>query len=138
MHAGTIAAHVAYSAWLLAFSVFFFLSLALVKRYAEIHALTLSGSSTIPGRGYRSGDDRMLLQWGIASASVSVLVLAFYINSVAVVSLYAHPFILWGICPLILFWISRIWLIAYRNQLHDDPIFFAIPRLPLKCTTEVR
>ena len=121
--AGGIAAQVEVSEWLLAFSMFFFLSLACVKRYAEISG---KGKGKIPGRGYTSSDEPLISQAGIASGYLSVLVLAFYINNPQVTTLYVAPAILWVLCPLLLYWITRIWLIAHRGLLHHDPIVFAL------------
>jgi len=122
--AGAAAIAVPPSAWLLAFSTFFFLSLALVKRYEEIHA---SRRDTGPGaiRGYVQSDLEVVGISGIASGYLSVLVMALYTNAREITVLYARPEWLWGFCPLLLFWISRLWLHAHRGEMHDDPILFA-------------
>jgi 4-hydroxybenzoate polyprenyltransferase len=124
--AGGCATEVEVSKWLLAFSMFLFLSLACVKRYSELHHIRASQGSAGQGRGYEVEDLEMIAQSGIASGYLSVLVLALYINSDAVTALYRHESILWLICPLILYWIGRVWLLARRGQIHDDPIVFAI------------
>jgi 4-hydroxybenzoate polyprenyltransferase/phosphoserine phosphatase len=124
--AGSFAIAAAISFWLVTFSMFLFFSLALVKRYAEVLALADDGIRDMPGRGYRGQDGQLILALGTASAMVSALVLALYINGETVKSLYAHPDMLWLLCPLLLYWISRMWLLATRNQMNEDPVLFAI------------
>jgi len=119
--AGVAAAHVRFSAWLLAFSMFLFLSLAFLKRYTEFRSLD-PGTGAARRRGYVPGDREWLGTMGSASGYLSVLVLALYISSDQVVSLYRTPEFLWLVCPVLLFWISRMWLLAYRGQIDDDPI----------------
>jgi 4-hydroxybenzoate polyprenyltransferase len=114
------------SFWLLAFSVFLFLSLALVKRYAELAGLVDLGGGRLAGRGYRAVDLEPLAQFGSASAFASVLVLALYINSDAVGSLYSRPEIIWVLCPLLLYMLTRVWLMAHRGEMHDDPLVFLL------------
>ena len=123
--AGTVAIHVQFSFWLLAFAMFLFLSLALVKRYTELGAQRQVASGTAPGRGYVAGDYELLASLGGASGYLSVLVLALYINSTASAELYRRPYFLWLLCPLLLYWISRTWIIAHRGKMHDDPVVFA-------------
>ena len=123
--AGTFAIGAGISFWLLAFAMFLFFSLALVKRYAELIALE-EEIHTAPGRGYAGHDAEVVLAIGSASAMVSVLVLAFYINGDAAKNLYDRPEVLWMLCPLGLYWVSRIWLLAARGQMHDDPVLFAV------------
>jgi 4-hydroxybenzoate polyprenyltransferase len=113
------------SFWILAFSMFIFLSLALVKRYAELFLVLKSGKDKAKGRGYIVDDLPLLQSLGGASGYLSVLVLALYINSPEVHLLYSHPEGLWGLCPMLLFWISRIWFKTHRGEMHDDPIVFA-------------
>ncbi|MBX5484238.1 MAG: UbiA family prenyltransferase [Myxococcaceae bacterium] len=124
--AGGVATEVAVSQWLLAFSMFIFLSLAFVKRYSEVHTLRKKGVEEAKGRGYRASDLEQLSSLGASAGFISVLVLALYVSSADVTKLYAHPARLWGILPLFLYWISRVWLLAHRGQMHDDPIVFAI------------
>ncbi|HZR38454.1 MAG TPA: UbiA family prenyltransferase [Nevskia sp.] len=124
--AGAAAARVEASFWLLAFSMFLFLSLALVKRCAELHALIAEQRSQTRGRGYHAEDLPVLQQLGGASGYLSVLVLALYINSSASQQLYRHPQLLWLLCPLLLYWISRVWIITHRGAMHDDPVVFAL------------
>ena len=124
--AGHEATGIKYSFWLLAFSMFIFLSLALVKRYLELLVLRQENKHDAKGRGYTANDLEMVATLGTASGYLSALVLALYVNSEQVVKLYAHPILLLLVCPLLLYWISRVWLIAHRGQMHDDPIVFAL------------
>lgn len=124
--AGSAAIGTGLSFWLLAFSMFLFLSLALVKRYTEVAAQSGNGSELIKGRGYAATDASLLAMLGGASGYLSVLVLALYIDSTASAALYRHPQWLWLMCPLLLYWISRVWIIAHRGAMHDDPVVFAI------------
>lgn len=121
--AGGLATGISISVWLLAFSMFFFLSLALVKRLTELRG---SGwESLTPGRGYRSGDVALLGSLAGSSAYLSVVLLALYINSAEVHLLYRQPQLLWPICLVIVYWLSRMVLFANRGELDDDPIVFA-------------
>lgn len=122
---GAVAVGVPLSFWLLAFSMFLFLSLAMLKRYTELHGLAASGVEQAAGRGY-AGDDLSLLQsLGGSAGYLAVLVLALYINSEDSVALYSRPQVLWLLCPLLLYWISRAWSLARRGRMHDDPTVFA-------------
>lgn len=124
--AGAVAIDVPLSFWLLLFSVFLFFSLALVKRYAELDAMQRQGKLKAAGRGYHVEDLPILCSLGTASGYLCVLVLALYINSPIVESLYRHPQAIWFLCVLLLYWISRIWLKAHRGQMYDDPVVFAL------------
>jgi 4-hydroxybenzoate polyprenyltransferase len=124
--AGLAATEVRFSTWLLAFSMFLFLSLAFVKRYAELARLRESVETVVPRRGYGASDAEWMASFGAASGYLSVLVLALYINSDEVVALYRRPLALWLLCPLLLYWISRVWLLAHRGRMHDDPIVAAL------------
>ena len=124
--AGVAASHVRFSTWLLAFSMFLFLSLAFLKRYAELSELQGRAAENLARRGYLRGDREWLGSMGGASGYLSVLVLALYINSQEVVALYGNPLLLWLICPLLLFWISRMWLLAHRGRIDQDPIVAAV------------
>lgn len=124
--AGAAAIEVAPSFWLLAFSVFLFLSLALAKRHAELKVLLTHGSDKTHGRGYRAEDIDALLSLGTSAGYMAVLVLALYINSAEIRELYQRPEAIWLLCPLLLYWISRVWLGAHRGKLHDDPVVFAL------------
>jgi 4-hydroxybenzoate polyprenyltransferase len=120
--AGVAATGVRFSTWLLAFSMFLFLSLAFLKRYAEVKGAESAPEESIFRRGYLRGDREWLGSMGGASGYLSVLVLALYISSEQVMALYRRPVALWLVCPLLLFWISRMWLLGHRGRLHDDPI----------------
>jgi len=120
--AGIAAAQVRFSTWLLAFSMFLFLSLAFLKRFTEVSAMEGDATEQVRRRGYIRGDREWLGSMGGASGYLSVLVLALYINSEQVVALYRVPLLLWLVCPLLLFWTSRMWLLAHRGRIHDDPI----------------
>ncbi|MCR9135477.1 MAG: UbiA family prenyltransferase [Alphaproteobacteria bacterium] len=124
--AGAAAASVELSFWLLAFSIFFFLSLALVKRYVELQELAGDEGSKQLGRGYYAVDFEMIGQAGISSAFGSALVLALYVHSDEVSEMYASPALLWPLCPLILYMLLRIWMLARRGQMEDDPVVFLI------------
>jgi 4-hydroxybenzoate polyprenyltransferase len=131
--AGSAASGVVVSEWLLAFSMFLFLSLATVKRYVELLRLRQritgdedSGETRIKRRGYFAGDLELIVQMGLASGYIAVLVLALYISSDVVADRYARPAMLWFACPLLLYWISRIWLLAHRGILQEDPLSFAV------------
>lgn len=119
---GHEATHVAYSAWLLVFSMFLFLSLALVKRFQELHTY----NSHARGRDYGPDDIGLITSLGTSSGYLAVLVLALYVNSEQVRVLYRQPLLLLLVCPLLLYWISRMWLLAHRGKLHDDPVLFAV------------
>lgn len=124
--AGGLAVGLVVSNWLLATSLFVFLSLALVKRCAELEFMGLEGRKDLHGRGYRVSDLAYLVPMGISSGFMSVTVIALYVESQARLSLYSSPMYLWGICPLFLFWIMRIWILTSRKQMIDDPVHFAI------------
>ncbi|MCG6862448.1 MAG: UbiA family prenyltransferase [Chromatiaceae bacterium] len=125
--AGTLALELTLTFWMLAFSVFMFLSLALVKRYAELRDARMAGTSEkTRGRGYYPDDLEMISSLGAAAGYCAVLVLALYIQDEGTVELYRHPQAIWLACPLLLFWISRTWLLTHRGQMHDDPVLFAV------------
>jgi 4-hydroxybenzoate polyprenyltransferase len=128
--AGIAATGVPFSAWLLGFSMFLFLSLAFLKRHAEITGSEGSAEDAVLRRGYLRRDREWLGSMGGASGYLSVLVLALYVSSREVMILYRKPALLWLVCPVLLFWISRMWLLAHRGRLHDDPIV-ATARDPL-------
>jgi len=124
--AGASAAEMSLSFWLLGFSVFLFLSLAFVKRYAELEVQLLSGNLKAHGRGYYTSDAVLIQTMGITSGYASILVLALYLNSDIVLSLYRLPEIVWLAVPIMLFWVSWMWMQAHRGKMHDDPLVFAV------------
>jgi 4-hydroxybenzoate polyprenyltransferase len=123
---GIAAADSLYSPWLLMFSLFLFLSLATVKRCSELIALRAAGRESPAGRGYVTQDLAVLLPLGAAAGYSAVLVVALYLSSAEVRVLYSHPHRMWLICPLLLYWISRVLVLSNRNQLHQDPVIFAL------------
>jgi 4-hydroxybenzoate polyprenyltransferase/phosphoserine phosphatase len=123
---GAAAASVPLSFWLLLFSVFLFLSLAFVKRYAELDGLRRQQRLQAIGRGYRVEDLSVLQSFGTGAGYLSVLVLALYINSPEIQALYHRPKIIWMLCVLMLYWISRVWMTAHRGGMHDDPVVYAL------------
>jgi 4-hydroxybenzoate polyprenyltransferase len=123
---GGEAASVLVSFWLAAFSVFFFFSLAVAKRFVEVRLLMDGSKYQTARRDYRPDDLSMLGMWGAASGCASVVVLALYINSQDVTRLYRHPVFLWPVCLAVLFWLTRVWMLANRNELPYDPVEFAV------------
>ena len=124
--AGAAATSIVLSEWLLAFAMFFFLSLALVKRYTELVYLSSAGETNSKGRGYLVIDMPLISAMGVASGYISVLVFALYLNTDVVSELYSIPTLLWLLGPILLYWISRVWILAHRGEMNDDPIVFAI------------
>jgi 4-hydroxybenzoate polyprenyltransferase/phosphoserine phosphatase len=124
--AGAAALSMPLSFWLLAFSVFLFLSLAFVKRYAELQVQVLHGKKKAHGRGYYTTDAPLIQMLGVSAGYAALVVLALYLNSDAVVMLYRTPEIVWGAVPVMLFWVSWMWMQAHRGQMHDDPLVFAV------------
>ncbi|MHA3736454.1 UbiA family prenyltransferase [Pseudomonas sp. Eth.TT006] len=125
--AGGAAFELELTGWMLAFSMFMFLSLALVKRYAELLVALHSGiTGKTGGRDYFPADLAMLSSLGAASGYLAVMVLALYIHDIATTALYAHPRWIWLACPVLLLWMTRIWLLTHRGRMHDDPVVFAL------------
>lgn len=122
---GAVAIGTELSFWLLAFSMFVFLSLAMLKRYTELESVLASGQQQANGRGYSVGDLSLLQSLGAAAGYIAVMVLALYINSPESLALYRNPKFLWLLCPVLLYWVSRAWIVAHRGDMHDDPIVFA-------------
>jgi 4-hydroxybenzoate polyprenyltransferase len=132
--AGVAATGLPHSFWFLAFPMFLFLSLAFVKRYSELQALLAEGRSGASGRGYLASDAPLVMAMGVASGFCAVLLMALYLNSDVVVQRYTHPDRLWLTLPVILYWISRMWMQAQRGHLSDDPVVFAVrDRYSLLC-----
>jgi 4-hydroxybenzoate polyprenyltransferase/phosphoserine phosphatase len=124
--AGGAAGQIPLSYWLILFSVSIFLSLAMVKRYTELNLILKEGKSAAAGRGYITQDLAILQSFGTAAGYTAALVLALYLNSPEVRLMYQHQAGLWALFVLMLFWISRVWMMAFRGQMHDDPIVFAL------------
>lgn len=125
--AGAIAIAVPLSFWLLAFSMFLFMSLALIKRYAELFQVRATGwKERARGRGYWARDLEMIASLGTAAGYMAVMVLALYVNDPVTAGLYRHPHYIWFACPLLLMWISRVWMLAHRGHMNEDPLVFAV------------
>ena len=125
VYAGAVAISVVVSPWLLTFSMFLFLCLALVKRTAELIERFQTGGADPAGRGYRLTDVTLLQTMATSAGYVAVLVSGLYISSVAATSLYGSPERLWIIPGILLYWISRILILTHRGEMHDDPVLFA-------------
>ena len=123
--AGAAATGVDLSSWLIAFSVFIFVSLAFMKRYIEVAALT-ENDNKVRGRGYSADDRETMFGLGITNFTAAVVILALYINSPFVLSSYSSPEVLWLLCLIVLFWGNHIWVCARRGEIPDDPVVFAI------------
>lgn len=119
---GSLATGIPVSEWLATFSMFLFLSLALLKRASELHG----ARDALPGRGYLPDDREAVLAMGTSAGYVSTLVLALYVSSREIRSVYRHPQWLWGLCPLVLYWLSRLWIQARRGRVLEDPLLYAI------------
>jgi 4-hydroxybenzoate polyprenyltransferase len=126
MLAGSEATHDPVSPWLAAFSIFLFLSLAMVKRFSELQNLHARGATPTNARGYLLSDIEQLRSFGTSSAYASIVIFALYINGRDVAALYHHPTRMWLITPLLILWISRVWLLASRGLLDEDPVVFAL------------
>ena len=124
--AGGAATRTEISPWLAAFSIFLFLSLAMVKRFSELENLRERGASETHGRGYVAGDLDQIRSFGTSSATASVLVFMMYIARPDVTVLYKHADRLWLIVPLMLFWLYRAWLLGSRGEMNEDPVLFAL------------
>jgi 4-hydroxybenzoate polyprenyltransferase/phosphoglycolate phosphatase-like HAD superfamily hydrolase len=126
--AGAVAADIYLTTWLLAFAAFLFVSLGCLKRVGELtlwHA-TKSSQPMKNGRGYVAEDLLMVAMFGVNAGFLSLLVLALYLNSAEVVTLYRSPFMLWGVVAVFLYWLMRVWLLTWRGEMHDDPVLFAL------------
>jgi 4-hydroxybenzoate polyprenyltransferase len=121
---GKAATELPLSFWLVAFALFFFLSLALVKRYVELQGATVDERDRIAGRGYRPEDIQVVGQSGVASAFAAALVLSLYIQSREISELYTQPWLIWPIVPIVLYINVRVWILAHRREMHDDPVVF--------------
>jgi 4-hydroxybenzoate polyprenyltransferase/phosphoserine phosphatase len=126
MVAGAAATQTTISPWLAAFSIFFFLSLAMVKRFSELQNLQSHHMNPASGRGYLLSDIEQLRSFGTSSAYASIVIFTLYINGRDVTALYHHPNRMWLITPLMILWVSRVWLLASRGLLDEDPVIFAL------------
>lgn len=126
MLAGSEATTTFVSPWLAAFSIFLFFSLAMVKRFSELKNLELRGVPPANGRGYLLSDLEQLRSFGTSSAYASIVIFSLYINGRDVTSLYHHPNRMWLITPLLILWVSRVWLLASRGEMNEDPVVFAL------------
>jgi 4-hydroxybenzoate polyprenyltransferase len=114
------------SQWLAGFSTFLFLSLATLKRFSELENLRERGATGMPGRGYKVADLEQMRSFGTASAYAAIVVFMLYIGRPDVIGLYRHAVRLWLIVPLLIFWLNRVWLLASRGEMDDDPVVFAM------------
>ena len=124
--AGSLAIDIRPSARLLAFCIFLFVSLALIKRYAEVTLLGAHDGQSARARGYRPEDQTFILALGVACGALSVLVLALYMSSGEIERSYSHAQFIWLTCVMLLYWISYLWLMAHRGRMTDDPLVFAV------------
>ena len=124
--AGVVAADITVSHWLLAFSVFFFLNLAFAKRYSELHNLAEAGDLMAATRGYVVKDLPIISLFGVTSSYLSIMVMIMYIHDLQASLAYREPLWLWGISIVLLYWVSRVWLYAYRGRMDEDPVLFAL------------
>jgi 4-hydroxybenzoate polyprenyltransferase/phosphoserine phosphatase len=132
--AGGAAVDIPASFWLLAFSLFLFLSLALVKRYSELSLIVASGRELAAGRGYCAADLPLVEMLGVVAGFMSVLVMALYINGETITRLYRHPEAMWLTIPIMLYWVNRMWVKTHRGEMDDDPMIFAVrDRISLMC-----
>ncbi|PAY10082.1 hypothetical protein CK489_05930 [Bradyrhizobium sp. UFLA03-84] len=121
---GAVAISVPMSEWLLAFSLFIFMSLALVKRHVELAGQP--DGAVLAARGYRVEDKSMIAILAAASGFNAVVIFTLYISSDTVRALYSHPQLLWACCPILMYWIGRVMLFAQRGLIDDDPVMFAL------------
>ena len=124
--AGGAVGSIPLSFWLLAFSMFIFLSLAMVKRYSELSEVKATGIRPTTVRGYEAADLETLRNLGSTSGYMATVVLALYINTETVKAIYSFPQAIWILCPLLVYWISRIWIMAGRGKMPDDPLIFVV------------
>lgn len=123
---GAVAINVPMSEWLMGFSTFIFLSLALIKRYSEMALRFDKGLPDPTNRNYRTGDLPVIAALAAAAGYCAIIVMSLYLSSDTVRSLYTHPAVLWLVCPLLLYWISRMLMLSHRRLVNDDPILFAV------------
>ena len=124
--AGANATHIQLSFWLLGFSIFIFLSLGFAKRYSELANAIAAGEETVSKRGYRNADAPIILILGVSAGYAALVILALYLNTDLVQGLYARPQYIWALVPVIAFWVNWMWLNAYRGEMDEDPVLYAI------------
>ncbi len=125
LYAGGVVSKSFVSAWLFQFSIFLFISLAFVKRYSEMRRLFHEGQEVAPGRNYKASDLSIISQAGLTAGLLGGLILALYVNGAEIERLYPSHEMLWGLCPLFVYWITRVWLVAHRGNMNEDPIVWA-------------
>ena len=123
---GALAVEIMPSSWLFAFCIFFFFSLALLKRYAEISVRRVREGPHAHARAYLLEDQSLLVVLGVSSGYLSVLVLALYTSTLTAGQLYRYPLVIWMTCTLLLYWISHLWLVAHRGGMQDDPLRYLL------------
>jgi len=128
--AGIFAANVAISYWILVFSMFMFISLAMLKRYSELYNLRKREEETALGRGYIAKDLELVSSLGAAAGYIAVLIMVLYIHDPVNIEKYSKPDWLWLVFPALLYWVSRMWLIAHRGMMHEDPVLYALHDRP--------
>lgn len=128
--AGIVLINAKPSFWLFSFTFLFFLSLAAAKRFVEVKWIECEERGEVRGRGYRACDIPLLSSLGVSSGIASVVVFALYTHSGEVASLYRNPMWLWALCVLVFYWIARFWMLTHRNEMHDDPVVFALKDIP--------
>ncbi len=120
---------ISFSSWILSFSIFLFFSLGLLKRYVDLKVSTKNYKKSLGGRGYRAGDEAIIIPIGVSSGLISILTLILYNGSDEIGLKYQSPIILMILVPLILYWISRIWFLAFRGKVLIDPVLFTVKDL---------
>jgi 4-hydroxybenzoate polyprenyltransferase len=127
---GAVADSIPISEWLLAFSMFMFTTLALIKRHVDLARRLDQGLPDPSNRNYKAGDIDVIAAMAAATGFNAVTVFTFYISSDAVEQLYLRPHVLWAVCPLLMYWIGRVILMAHRRLIDDDPVLFALRDRP--------
>jgi len=124
--AGVIVINVEISYWLVVFSLFIFISLAILKRYTELMNMKSRNETDASHRGYEIADADLLSKMGIVSSYIAILVVALYIHDPLVITKYTQPLWLWAVIPAMFYWLSRVWLLASRGEMQEDPVLFAL------------
>jgi H+/Cl- antiporter ClcA len=103
-----------------------FLSLALVKRCAELVSLSQNEKKATRGRDYRVTDLMVLWPLGIGAGVSAVVIFGLFISAPETQARYATPQLLWLVAIGLIYWIARLWVKTSRGEMHDDPIIYAI------------